>query len=278
MGARGARHDRVCMSSSSRSSPCSAHGLLPYPEPDSLLRARPSPASAPIHTWPAGERPRERLQHAGPQALAVRELLAILIGSGGRDGSALDVARRLLDRGGGSLRELGSLGFQELRAVPGVGSATAARIGAAIELSRRVAAEEAGERPRIRGPQDVHRLMAPHLRDLSHEEFHALILNTRHRVLRDVLVTRGILDASLIHPREVFRPAIADSAASVVLVHNHPSGDPEPSPEDRRVTRQLQEAGRTVGIQVLDHVVIGDGRWASALPEAVGRDREVPPP
>jgi len=103
--------------------------------------------------------------------------------------------------------------------------------------------------------------MAPHLRDLEHEEFHALLLNSQHAVIREVLVTRGILDASLIHPREVFRPAIESGAAALILVHNHPSGDPTPSAEDVAVTRQLEAAGRALGIPVLDHVIIGDGRW-----------------
>ncbi len=105
--------------------------------------------------------------------------------------------------------------------------------------------------------------MAPQLRDLPQEEFHALLLNTQHAVIREVLVTRGILDASLIHPREVFRPAVLAGAAAVILVHNHPSGDPTPSAEDRAVTRQLVEAGRAVGIPVLDHVVIGGARWTA---------------
>ncbi len=223
----------------------------------------------PIHRWPAAERPRERLNRLGARTLSSRELLAVLVGSGGRDGSAVEVARRLLDRCEGSLRELAGFPSGTLETLPGVGAATAARISAALELGRRAVWEDPPERPRIQGPRDVYRLMAPRLRDLPHEEFHTLLLNSRNRVLRDVLVTRGILDASLIHPREVFRPAVAGSAASVILVHNHPSGDPEPSPEDRRVSRQMVEAGRAVGIQVLDHVVVGDGAWASALPKGL---------
>src|SRR5690606_20356982 len=145
----------------------------------------------------------------------------------------------------------------------GVGAATAGRVLAALELGRRAASEEAEPGSPIRGPEDVFRRIGPRLRDLPQEEFHAVLLNTRHRVLREVLVTRGILDASLIHPREVFRPAVAEGAAGVILVHNHPSGDPTPSPEDRAVTRQLARAGRAVGIPVIDHVVVGRGRWAS---------------
>lgn len=210
------------------------------------------------------DRPRERLRSLGAASLSHRELLALLVGSGGRGGSALDVADRILSRARGRIRALPALGAAGLEAVPGVGLATSARILAAVELGLRAGAESGPDRPRIRGPADVFRLMAPRLRDLPHEEFHAILLNTQHRILRVVAVTRGILDASLIHPREVFRPAILESAAAVVLVHNHPSGDPTPSAEDRAVSRQLDEAGRAVGIRVLDHVVIGDGRWATA--------------
>ncbi len=213
---------------------------------------------------PPAHRPRERLRSVGVRALSLRELLALVIGSGRSDGSVLVLADRVLARTGGKIRGLAVASPADLMQAPGVGEATAGRLLAALELGRRAAEESLPDRPRIRGPEDAFRLMAPRLRDLEHEEFHALILNTQHRVLRDVLVTRGILDASLIHPREVFRPAIQENAAAVLLVHNHPSGDPSPSPEDRAVTRQMREAGRAIGIRVLDHIVIGDGRWATA--------------
>lgn len=217
-----------------------------------------------VRELPARQRPRERLSHEGVRALSVQELLALVIGSGGTGGSVLALADRLLASTGGHLRPLASAAPGELEALPGIGRATAARLVAALELGLRAAEEEEPDRPRVRGPADVYRLMAPRLRNLAHEEFHALLLNTQHRVLRDVTVTRGILDASLIHPREVLRPAILASAASIILVHNHPSGDPTPSPEDRAVSRQLADAGRTVGIRVLDHVVVGARGWASA--------------
>lgn len=228
----------------------------------------------PIRRWSQGERPRERLRALGPGALTTRELLAILVGSGGRSGSALDVAdgllqdlQRALGREGqdgrGVLRRLASLPTGVLERRAGIGTATAARIVAAVELGRRVAVEPGAADPAIRGPSDVFARLGPQLRDLSQEEFHALLLNTQHRVIRGVLVTRGILDASLIHPREVFRAAIVESAAGVILVHNHPSGDPTPSQEDRMVTRQLVKAGAAVGIPVLDHVIIGDSAFVS---------------
>lgn len=222
--------------------------------------------NATIRELPAPERPRERLRSVGPRALSVRELLALLIGSGGRGGSALEVGERLL-AAVGSLRRLAASAPDELAEVPGVGTATAARIVAALELGRRAGAAAPARRERVRGPADVHRRMGPLLRDLRQEEFHALLLDAQHGIVRDVVVTRGILDASLIHAREVFRPAILESAAAVILVHNHPSGDPSPSPEDRAVTRQLREAGRAIGIPVLDHVIVGDGRWRSVVEE-----------
>jgi len=132
-----------------------------------------------------------------------------------------------------------------------------------MELGRRAAVESGGTDEPIRGPGDVFARVGPLLRDLRQEEFHALLLNTQHRVIRNVLVTRGILDAALIHPREVFRAAIVESAAGVILVHNHPSGDPSPSREDREVTHQLVAAGSAVGIPVLDHVIIGEGSFVS---------------
>lgn len=223
-----------------------------------------------MHATAPSERPRERLRHAGVRHLAVGELLALLVGSGSGGGSARDIAERLARRAGGSLGRLATLDVGELEAVPGVGTATACRVLAALELGRRAAAEERDPGVPVRGPADVFRRMGPRLRDLPQEEFHALLLNTRHRVVREVLVTRGILDASLIHPREVFRPAVAEGAAGVILVHNHPSGDPTPSPEDRAVTRQLGAAGRALGIPVLDHVVVGWGRYVSLSGELGG--------
>jgi DNA repair protein RadC len=178
-----------------------------------------------------------------------------------------------VQRSAGSLRRLATLPPGVLEALPGVGAATAARILAALELGRRAAVERGGEEEPIRGPEDVFTRVGPLLRDLRQEEFHALLLNTQHRIIRRVLVTRGILDAALIHPREVFRAAIVECAAGVILVHNHPSGDPTPSKEDRLVTGQMVSAGRAVGIPVLDHVIVGEGRYVS-MAETGGMFRE----
>ncbi len=216
---------------------------------------------------PPGERPRERLNALGPEALTGRELVAILVGSGGRRASALGIADDVLASVAGSLRTLGAVSPSAIAAIPGVGMATGARIAAAFELGRRASVEIRHPGDRVRGPRDVFDRMEPRLRDLPQEEFHALLLSARHSVIREVFITRGILDASLIHPREVFRPAITQSAAAIILVHNHPSGDPTPSAEDRAVTKQLGAVGRTVGISIVDHVVIGDGRFVSLADE-----------
>ena len=216
---------------------------------------------------PTHDRPRERLRSVGVRNLSLRELVALVVGSGSSGGSALEVADRVASATEGSLHRLGSLDPGQLERVPGVGRATAARILAALELGRRAAAEGGSGGSQVRGPADVFARMGPRLRDAPQEEFHALLLNSRHRVLREVLVTRGILDSALIHPREVFRPAVSEGAAGVILVHNHPSGDPTPSAEDRAVTRQLAEAGRAVGIPVLDHVILGRGGYATLAEE-----------
>ena len=216
-----------------------------------------------MREWPRGDRPRERLRDVGVHGLATRELLSLVVGSGSPGASAMDVADGLLRRCGGSLARMGSTPAGLLEGVAGVGGATAARVLAALELGRRGVRERLAIREPIRGPSDIYARMAPRLRDLRHEEFHALLLNSQHGVLREVLVTRGILDASLIHPREVLREAIVESAAAVILVHNHPSGNPSPSAEDREVTRQLSAAGRTVGIPVLDHVIIAGEAFRS---------------
>lgn len=223
-----------------------------------------------LRTSAVRERPRERLVRLGPRALAPRELLATLIGSGTASASAEAAADRVLETCQGRLGALARRSADALAAVDGVGPATAARLVAALELGRRVATETEVIGDRIRGPRDVWARMGPTLRHLGQEEFHALLLNAQHIVLREVLITRGILDASLIHPREVFRTAVEAGAAALVLVHNHPSGDPTPSAEDRAVTRQLATAGRALGIPVLDHVVIGDGAWRAFSDEPGG--------
>lgn len=220
---------------------------------------------AAIREMPADERPRERLHAHRPEALSTRDLLAVVLGSGVAGRSALELASQILGRYGGSLRRLGRSEPGDLRRIRGVGPARAASVAAALELGRRAAAEPARAERRIRAPRDVHRRLGPVLRDRTQEEFWALYLDTQNRVLVERRLTVGLLDTSLVHPREVFAPALAVSAASLILAHNHPSGDPEPSREDAEVTRQLVASGELLGIPVRDHVVLGDGRWVSLM-------------
>jgi DNA repair protein RadC len=175
----------------------------------------------------------------------------------------LELAAELLAASGGPLGALARRPPAELARRGGVGPVKAARIAAALELGRRLQEEARGERPRIRAPSDVYRWFAPRLVDLPVEEFHVLALDAQSGVLRDLLVTRGLVNASLVHPREVFRGAIAEAASGMIVVHNHPSGDPTPSADDRAVTRQLVEAGRVLDLPVYDHVVVGRGRYVS---------------
>jgi DNA repair protein RadC len=209
------------------------------------------------------DRPRERFWAVGPAALTTQEVLAILLGTGTRGRDALAVAGALMARGDGSLRKLVGRPWAEVAGVPGVGRAKAARLAAAVELGRRVGLEAEPPPARIRGPADVHRYYAPALRDLAVEEFHVLALGSQSQILADLLITRGILNSSLVHPREVFRAAIAEAAAGIIVVHNHPSGDPTPSADDRAVTRQLVDAGRLLDVPVYDHVIVGGERYVS---------------
>lgn len=220
---------------------------------------------ATIREWPDTDRPRERLEKLAAAALPVRELLALVLGSGSAGRSALELGTDLLLRYDGSLRRLGAAEPAELRELPGIGPAGAAKIAAALELGRRLATEPASRGDRIRGPGDVFRRLGPLLRDRRQEEFWVLYLDSQNRVLSERRITVGLLNSSLVHPREVFAPAITRAAASLILAHNHPSGDPDPSPEDLDVTVQMVESGRLLGIPVRDHIVLGDTTFVSLL-------------
>lgn len=209
------------------------------------------------------DRPRERFWAVGPAALTQQELVAILLGTGCAGRDALAVAGAILAPLEGSLRRLAARPWAELARVPGVGRAKAARLAAALELGRRAAVEADPAPARVRGPADVHRFYVPRLRDLTVEEFHVLALGSQSQILADLLVSRGLLNSALVHPREVFRAAIAEAAAGIIVVHNHPSGDPTPSAEDRDVTRQLVAAGRLLDLPVYDHVIVGGERYVS---------------
>lgn len=211
---------------------------------------------------PHEDRPRERMQQYGAQALSNAELLAILLRTGTYRESAVQLAQRILQEAG-SLRGLVGMSIDEMMETKGIGLAKALQLKAGIELGRRLAASSLQETVTIRSPQDVYSLLSEDLRYLQKEHFVCLFLNTKNHVLAQETLSIGTLNASLVHPREVFLAAIRRSSASIICVHNHPSGDPTPSPEDIQMTRRLVEAGQIIGIDVLDHVIIGDRGYIS---------------
>lgn len=207
-----------------------------------------------IHDLPRSERPRERLQRLGPEALSSQELLALILGRGVKGESVMVTAQRLLSTFG-NLKNISQASLEELSSVRGMGIAKAAQLKAAFELSRR-SEEDSEEKISIKTATDVVRLLRPRLKDKKKEHFLILCLDTRNNVIRLSNVSVGTLNASLVHPREVFKEAIQALACSIILVHNHPSGKPEPSDADIEVTNRIIEAGRVVGIDVLDHIII----------------------
>jgi DNA repair protein RadC len=202
------------------------------------------------------QRPRERILRQGPEGLSDSELLAVVLGSGSAGQTALQVADSLA--GSGTAR-LACTPARDLLRTRGVGPARAAALAAAFELGRRAASAPG---PSVTSPEEVWCLVAD-MAGLRKEHFRALYLDARRRLLQTETVSIGTLTSSLVHPREVFQPAVAHSAAAVVVAHNHPSGDPEPSPEDLALTRRLRQAGEILGIEILDHLVVGRGRFVS---------------
>lgn len=215
-----------------------------------------------IKDLPAEERPRERLVKYGAEVLSDAELLAIILRVGTAECSAVGLAHQILAKFEG-LRGIATSSVEDLSKVKGLGLAKGAQIKAMVELGRRLAASVGNSRAKVQNAHDAAAILAPALRDEPQEHFKALLLNTRHEVLKIRSVTIGGLDSSIIEPRDLFREAMSANSAAIIVAHNHPSGDPTPSREDITVTRRLCEAGRLLGIEVLDHLVIGDGRWVS---------------
>ncbi|MGE5597933.1 MAG: RadC family protein [Bacteroidota bacterium] len=215
-----------------------------------------------LRDLPPEERPRERLVEYGPESLSNTELLAILLRTGTRGESVLKQAERILAHFEG-LRGLAGAQLHQIAALPAVGRTKACTILAALELGRRLTSTETANTAVIRNPRDVAELLMGRLRFLDREHFLAVHLNARNQILGVETVSVGHLTASLVHPRELFKTAIQKSAAAIVLAHNHPSGDPMPSQEDLRLTKRLREGGELLGIEVLDHVIIGDNRYVS---------------
>ncbi|QPA30230.1 RadC family protein [Thermaerobacillus caldiproteolyticus] len=215
-----------------------------------------------IRDVPKESRPRERLVMNGPESLADHELLAILLRTGTKEESALQLAHRLLHHFEG-LRQLKDATIEEMTSLKGIGTAKAIQILAALELGRRISRLSYHGRYVIRSPEDGAKYVMNDMRFLSQEHFVAIYLNTKNQVIHRKTVFIGSLNASIVHPREVFKEAIKRSAASIICAHNHPSGDPTPSREDLEVTKRLVECGRMIGIEVLDHLIIGDQKFIS---------------
>ncbi|KQO01339.1 RadC family protein [Paenibacillus sp. Leaf72] len=215
-----------------------------------------------IRDVPQEERPRERLIKYGAEALSHTELLAILLRTGTKKESVVHLAGNIMKECG-NLRNLMDMSLEELTAIRGIGPAKAIQLRAGLELGRRVSRTGNGDVVTVRRPEDAANYVMDELRHLKKEHFVCLFLNTKNHIIAQETLSMGTLNASLVHPREVFRAAIKCSSASLICVHNHPSGDPTPSAEDIALTKRLVSAGELVGIEVLDHLVIGDGRFIS---------------
>lgn len=215
-----------------------------------------------IKDWPESERPRERLIQHGPETLSDAELLAIILRVGGGERTAIDLARHLIQTFGG-FRGMDARSVAELCDVHGVGTAKGAQIKAALEIGKRLLLEDPRERAIVSSSEDAYALVQPHMANLSREVFRVLLLTSRNTLIADRVLFEGSLTESIVSPRELVKTAVNESAASVVLVHNHPSGDPHPSDADKRVTGRLKQACEVVGVAVLDHLIIGHNRYFS---------------
>ena len=215
-----------------------------------------------IKEMPEEERPREKMEKYGAEVLGNSELIAILLGHGFTKVSAIDLANHLLKQQGG-LAKVAQLSFSQLKKVKGIGTAKAAQLSAAFELAKRLSASTGETPPSLKTPDQVARLLMAKYSPKKKEHFGVLILDTKNRLKKELVVFVGSLASSPVHPREIFHEAVAESAASLILFHNHPSGDPTPSPHDITLTNRLKEAGELMGIEVLDHLIIGHNRYVS---------------
>ena len=222
-----------------------------------------------IRDLPSQERPRERLRAAGPAAMSNAELLAILWRTGTANESVLGLASRAIAKFG-SLTALSKANVTELTTVKGIGEAKALELQAAIELGRRTVSLSPAERRVVRSPADVADFCMVDMRQLDHEVFRVVLLNTKNQVLEHKDLYHGSVNRSIVRTAEVFREAIRQGATSIIVVHNHPSGDPSPSPDDIRTTTDLVAAGSLLDVEVLDHLIIGDGRWISLKERGLG--------
>ncbi|MDZ5712359.1 DNA repair protein RadC [Jeotgalibacillus sp. HH7-29] len=208
------------------------------------------------------DKPRERFINQGPQSLSNQELIAILLRTGSKEESVINLANKLLQEFNG-LRSLKEASFDEMTSIKGIGHAKAVQVLAAVEVGRRIANITFEDRFTIRSPEDGATFLMNEMRFLTQEHFVALYLNTKNQIIHQQTIFIGSLNSSIVHPREVFKEAFKRSAASIICAHNHPSGDPSPSKEDIDVTRRLVECGKMIGIEVLDHLIIGEKKYVS---------------
>ena len=218
-----------------------------------------------IKEIPLNDRPREKMAANGAAVLTDAELIAILLRTGTAEKSAIDIASEMTADGGLYKRLAGITRLNELTNIKGLGQAKAATVLAALEIGRRIASAKPIEKIHLSCPQDVAEFLMPRLRYAAKEQFVVILLNNKNKVIGTEVVSEGSLSSSIVHPREVYAPAILHHAAAIMVAHNHPSGDPKPSIEDEEVTRQLLRSGKVLGIPMIDHVIIGDGNYYSFL-------------
>lgn len=222
-----------------------------------------------IQDLPPEERPRERLIKQGPESLSNAELLGIILRTGSREENVVSLCNRIFSEY--SIKQLSLARIPRLVQIHGIGEAKASQITAVFELARRLETYVEDPKPKVRTPREVYSLMYPKMREQKKEKFITLYLDTKNHVLKEEVVSVGSLNSSIVHPREVFKSALLESSASVIMIHNHPSGDPSPSREDILVTEKLVEGGKLLGIDVLDHIIIGEGRYISLKDEGFVR-------
>jgi DNA repair protein RadC len=215
-----------------------------------------------IRDWREDEKPREKLMHYGASSLNESELLAIIISSGTVGVSAVDLARDLLNKHQ-TISKLSSCDISEYQQVKGIGPAKAITLSAVFEIGRRIRSTGAKELAVMSSPEDIASIFIPRMKDARTESFIVLLMNSSNQIFRDVTISTGSLDTSLVHPREVFRLAITENCSKIVLLHNHPSGNLKASQEDIRITNELVEAGKLIGIEVLDHLIIAGNQFSS---------------
>ncbi|HHV27486.1 JAB domain-containing protein [Anaerosalibacter bizertensis] len=216
-----------------------------------------------IKDMPLNERPREKLYKYGAKSLSNAELIAVIIRTGSRSDTAIELAQRLISIDKRGIGFLSEASFEELTSVKGIGKCKAAQIISAIELGKRIAAQGGEDKVKVTSPVDIVGLIMEEMRYLKKEHFRIAILDTKNHIIAIEEISIGNLNSSIVHPREVFNIAIRRTANSIILIHNHPSGDPTPSREDINITNRLIEAGNIIGIKVLDHIIIGDNRYLS---------------